>query len=156
MAKTKRDDFDAEGFIEAMRVSAVPTYHTAEKKEIAAPPKEETPSIDTVKETKSPSSKKLPYEVSGDNIEKEYRALGFTSEEIDFVKKFISRNNFQKVVQGKSLFIRKEYHKLIVRLLQLTDGDCSISSYVDNVLYEHFRSNFTIMQGITDKVPSLF
>lgn len=44
--------------------------------------------------------------------------------------------------KGKLVYIRKEYHECISRLLLLADdGKTSIYGFIDNVLEEHFNRN---------------
>lgn len=155
MAKVKRDDFDAEGFIEAMRVSAVPTYHTAEKKESTTAPPEVPPDAKEEAKEASPNVKSSTFELPKTNPEEKYASMGLTPDEITFVKQFIVTNNYRRVVQGKQIFIRKEFHKLIGCLIKMTDEDCSLSSYIDNVLFEHFSKHYLIMQAISDKIQAL-
>ena len=105
MAREKVKGFDADKFIESVRESAVPTYHTAsdsvkpekKKEECAATSVEKTP----IQENPAP----IPY--PDDDADK-YARLNLIESEVDFVKTYVARRNYNQVSKhGKPVFIRE-------------------------------------------------
>lgn len=145
MAKKKNDDFDADGFIESVRASSVPTYHTAaDSQPPSAPPKEEY--VSAAPET---------YDDYDAEREARYSELNMTADEIDFIKKFIADGRFRRVSRnGRQVFIRERHLAMILGILGMLDEEANISTYIDKVLTEHFRKYFPIIQGISKKCPS--
>ena len=107
MAREKVKGFDADKFIESVRESAVPTYHTAsdsvkpekKKEECAATSVEKTP----IQENPAP----IPY--PDDDADK-YARLNLIESEVDFVKTYVARRNYNQVSKhGKPVFIRERH-----------------------------------------------
>lgn len=144
MAKKKNDGFDADDFIESVRASSVPTYHTAADSQVPdAPSKEE---VSTNPET---------YDDYDTERDARYSELNMTADEIDFIKKFIADGRFRRVSRnGRQVFIRERHLSMILRLLGMLDEEANISTYIDKVLTEHFRKYYPIIQGISKKCPS--
>lgn len=145
MVKKKNDGFDADGFIESVRASSVPTYHTAADSQTpnAPPVKEE---ICTSPETND------DYDTERDA---RYSELNMTTDEIDFIKKFIADGRFRRVSRnGRQVFIRERHLSMILGILGMLDEEANISTYIDKVLTEHFRKYYPIIQGISKKCPS--
>lgn len=144
MAKKKNDGFDADGFIESVRASSVPTYHTAADSQVPdAPPKED---VGTPPET---------YDDYAAEREARYSELNMTANEIDFIKKFIADGRFRRVSRnGRQVFIRERHLSMILGILGMLDEEANISTYIDKVLTEHFRKYYPIIQGISKKCPS--
>lgn len=145
MAKKKNDGFDADGFIESVRASSVPTYHTAADSQAPdAPPIKEDISISTE-----------PYDDYDSEREARYSELNMTADEIDFIKKFIADGRFRRVSRnGRQVFIRERHLSMILGILGMLDEEANISTYIDKVLTEHFRKYYPIIQGISKKCPS--
>lgn len=50
---------------------------------------------------------------------------------------------------GKSVNIRKEYHRIIQKLTQVAGGNTvSISEYLDNILRNHFNEHKEVIQKL--------
>lgn len=145
MAKKKTDGFDADGFIESVRASSVPTYHTAADSQAPnAPPIKEDISL-------PPES----YDDYDTEREARYSELNMTADEIDFIKKFIADGRFRRVSRnGRQVFIRERHLSMILGILGMLDEEANISTYIDKVLTEHFRKYYPIIQGISKKCPS--
>lgn len=147
MAKKKNDGFDADGFIESVRASSVPTYHTAADSQAPnAPPIKEDISISTSTES---------YDDYDTERDARYSELNMTADEIDFIKKFIADGRFRRVSRnGRQVFIRERHLSMILGILGMLDEEANISTYIDKVLTEHFRKYYPIIQGISKKCPS--
>lgn len=53
---------------------------------------------------------------------------------------------------GKSVNIRKEYHRIIQKLTQIAGGNAvSISEYLDNILRNHFNENKELIQKLYEE-----
>jgi hypothetical protein len=145
MAKKKNDGFDPDGFIESVRASSVPTYHTAADSQAPdAPPIKED--ISTSPET---------YDDYDTERDARYSELNMTADEIDFIKKFIADGRFRRVSRnGRQVFIRERHLSMILGILGMLDEEANISTYIDKVLTEHFRKYYPIIQGISKKCPS--
>lgn len=53
---------------------------------------------------------------------------------------------------GKSVNIRKEYHRIIQKLIQVAGGNTvSISEYLDNILRNHFNENKEVIQKLYEE-----
>lgn len=53
---------------------------------------------------------------------------------------------------GKSVNIRKEYHRIIQKLIQVAGGNTvSISEYLDNILRNHFDENKEVIQKLYEE-----
>ena len=145
MAKKKNDGFDPDGFIESVRASSVPTYHTAGDSQ--------APDAPPIKEDISTSSE--TYDDYDTERDARYSELNMTADEIDFIKKFIADGRFRRVSRnGRQVFIRERHLSMILRLLGMLDEEANISTYIDKVLTEHFRKYYPIIQGISKKCPS--
>jgi len=144
MAKKKNDDFDADGFIESVRASSVPTYHTAaDSQPPQSPPKEET------------TADAVPYDDYDTDGTARYSGLDMTDAEIDYIKTYIADGRFRRVSRnGRQVFIRERHLSMILGILGMLDEEANISTYIDNVLTEHFRKYYPIIQGISQKCPS--
>lgn len=145
MAKKKNDGFDADGFIESVRASSVPTYHTAADSQ--------APNAPPIKEDiiTSPES----YDDYDSERDARYSELNMTADEIDFIKKFIADGRFRRVSRnGRQVFIRERHLSMILGILGMLDEEANISTYIDKVLTEHFRKYYPIIQGISKKCPS--
>ena len=146
MAKKKNDGFDPDGFIESVRPSSVPTYHTAS--DISGQPQQPQ------QETTGLAGVYDDYDT--DNHTK-YENLNMTDDEIDFIKTFIANGRFRRVSRhGRQVFIRERHLSMISNILRLLDEEANISTYIDNVLTQHFKKHYSVIQGISKKCPSKF
>lgn len=154
MAKEKKDDgFNAAEFIESVRQSSVPTYHTA------ADCAKKAASEKTQEKKAEIKPKVVPY--SYDDPETDmtvrYAGLNMTDGEIDFIKTFIADGRFRRVSRhGRAVFIRERHLAMITDILGMLDEEANISTYIDRVLTEHFKKYYSIIQGISQKCPSKF
>jgi hypothetical protein len=58
----------------------------------------------------------------------------------DYKTLFIRESN-TVARQGKSVYVRKEFHDRILKIVQVIgDNEVSLSGYIDNVLVHHFES----------------
>lgn len=163
MAREKVKGFDADGFIESVRESAVPTYHTAKAKppELNELKKEENIPKDTssrqVASSNPSQADDVFYQPPVESTEEKYSELNMTESEIDFIKTFIVSQDFRQVNQrGRQVMIRREHCKMILELLSLVDAGANMATYIDNVLIQHFKQFYPIMVGISKKCPSKF
>ena len=54
--------------------------------------------------------------------------------------------------EGKTAYIRKEYHESILRILRIVGKDkVTLTHYLDNVLRIHFEQNKAVMEQLYDK-----
>lgn len=144
MAKKKNDDFDSDGFIESVRASSVPTYHTAADSQVPD-------TLTKEEENTNPET----YDDYAAKREARYSELNMTADEIDFIKKFIADGRFRRVSRnGRQVFIRERHLSMILGILGMLDEEANISTYIDKVLTEHFRKYYPIIQGISKKCPS--
>lgn len=155
MAKEKKPQIDPDKFIESFRADSVPTYHTA-----ADNPK---PPVDTPAEIpkepmeSQPDTRYIPYPEDDADVETKYCHLNMTEDEIEFIKSYISAARFKCVNRnGKPIQIRRKHHEMILNVLSMLDEGANISTYVDNVLTEHFKKYYPIIKGISDKCPPKF
>lgn len=149
MAKKKNDDFDADGFIESVRASSVPSYHTAA---------DSLASDDKGKDDTQKDDSKTGiglYDDYDPERDARYSMLKMTDDEIDFIKKFIADGKFRRVSRnGRQVFIRERHLSMILGILGMLDEEANISTYIDKVLTEHFKKYYPVIQGISKKCPS--
>lgn len=147
--------FDSGEFIESVRESAVPTYHTAaDCKERSdtdcsagsnASAKKDKPHIEAV------------YVTPDDELPSKYSALNMTSEEIEYITTYVVKNSFRKVNQnGNPIIIREKHLTMIKKILGLLNASGSMASYIDNVLTEHFKKFYPTIVDIYKKCPPQF
>lgn len=161
MAIEKVTGFDADSFIESVRESAVPTYHTAKAKQAAVTEtskKKNASNSDSVRAIENKAeTDDVFYEPPCEDFESQYSHLNMTENEIDFIKTFIVNHDFRQVNRnGKQILIRKEHCKLIQSILSLLDVDANMATYIDNVLIEHFKKYYPTIVGFSKKCPSKF
>lgn len=155
MAREKVKGFDADKFIESVRESAVPTYHTASDSEKPSKKREESSESAPISEEIPPQSETIPFK-EDDDIGK-YAALNLVTSEVNFVKTYVVRRNYNQVSKhGKPVFIRERHRKLIVDLLSTLGESPNLSAYIDNVLKEHFDKYYSTIRSIARKCPPKF
>lgn len=157
MAKEKKEpDFDAAEFIESVRQSSIPTYHTAADCAKTAPPGK-TQERKEVKKEDIPKAVPYGYDDPETDMTARYAGLNMTDGEIDFIKTFIADGRFRRVTRhGRAVFIRERHLAMITDILGMLDEEANISTYIDRVLTEHFKKYYSIIQGISQKCPSKF
>lgn len=153
---------NANEFIDTMRQSAVPTYHTAKQ---TAPETSPTPTnVEEVKpeekSQKTVSKTKVGeavYKLRVDSIERECASLKMTEDEIDFMRTFLVNQDFKKVRdKGKEIVIREQHREMITNILSMVKNDANMATYIDNVLTEHFKQYYPTIVGIYKKCPPKF
>lgn len=150
MAREKVKGFDASEFIESVRESAVPTYHTAAdsaavNKTGTTPKSAEESGFDAV------------YVAPEDEVASKYSELNMTNEEIEYITTYIVKNSFKKVNQnGNPIMIRDKHLTMIKKILRLLNEDANMATYIDNVLTEHFKKYYPTIVDIYKKCPPQF
>lgn len=142
---------DASGFIENVRESAVPTYHTAKS---AAPEAYESPPTQE-KPINSNRRKKIgkSTDIVGDCV----AGLNMTEEETAFLRTYAGNNRFGQVNRnGKPIVVREDYRQLIQDIYSMLGIQPNMAAYVDAVLTEHFSKFYPIILSISEKIPSKF
>lgn len=154
MAREKVKGFDADKFIESVRESAVPTYHTASDGVKTAEKNSRSESSEVKDQPLSCTETKICIE---DDRSEKFAALNLVQSEIDFVKAYVVSNNFTQVNKnGKPVFIREKFRKIIIDLLNTLDETPNLSGYIDNVLAEHFNKFYSTIRSIARKCPPKF
>lgn len=155
MAKEKKPQIDPDKFIESFRADSVPTYHTATDSPKSSP--EATAEIRNDQMETLPVTVYSPYQEEDADVETKYSNLNMTEGEIEYIKSYISAARFKCVNRnGKPIQIRRKHHEMILNVLSMLDEGANISTYVDNVLTEHFKKYYPIIKGIADKCPPKF
>ena len=150
MAREKVKGFDASEFIESVRESAVPTYHTAAdsaavNKTGTTPKSAEESGFDAI------------YVAPEDEVASKYSELNMTDEEIEYITIYIVKNSFKKVNQnGNPIMIREKHITMIKKILRLLNEDANMATYIDNVLTEHFKKYYPTIVDIYKKCPPQF
>lgn len=162
MAKKLNTDFDADGFIEEFRESAVPSYHTAndmEKPDATVMESQnrrresKPPDVDT-SDTDAATQTGLMFDLDDFSDDKKYEALNMTDDEVEYIKAFVATNNFRQVSsKGKQVMIREKYRKIIANIQHFVGDDGNMATYIDNVLTKHFKEYYPIIVGIYKKCP---
>lgn len=156
MARKIITDFDASQFIESFRESAVPSYHTADESFQPEKPQKEKAQDKKSKPTK-PTKPSLPRAPSAnDALETKIASFNLTEDESEFVRTYLG-NSFGQVNQfGKPVVVRTEYRDMIQSIFGLLGITPNMASYIDAVLAGHLRQILTLIQGISEKIPSKF
>lgn len=155
MAREKVKGFDSNEFIESVRESAVPTYHTAADNK----DKQEAKSSD---DSNVPAEGDKPpieavYVPPDDELPPKYSELNMTSEEIEYITTYVVKSSFRKVNQnGNPIIIREKHLTMIRKILGLLNASGSMASYIDNVLTEHFKKFYPTIVDIYNKCPPQF
>lgn len=153
MAKKNEPDFDADSFIESVRQSSVPTYHTANDLSEPQPEKNKK----KPKEQKSASVLSEGATFPDPEVEQaeKYASYDLSDDETDYIRTFLEPNNFRQINRlGSPIVIRNTYIEIIRSIIKLQIGNVRVAAYIDNVLLEHFRQHFPTIQGVFKKCPS--
>lgn len=155
MAREKKPLIDPDKFIESVREDAVPSYHTAQD---GVPVKDAGLRHCMENGARLPDARGQPeYSDTSAGVHTKYSDLNMTAEEIAFIKSYIEKRSFRRVnINGKTVQINRKHHKRISDILTLFDEDANISTYVDNVLTEHFKKYYPLIKGIAGKCPPKF
>lgn len=158
MAKREECHFDTDGFIEDFRKEAVPSYHSAKSDVTTAPPAIDKPPKRKKVEPVPDATEFLWVDPDEIDAIRKYQDLNMTEDEIGYIKEFIVNSRFRRVShKGKQVTIRELHHKRIKSILELLGEDAAnISTYIDNVLTEHFKKHYSTIMGIAKKCPSKF
>ena len=160
----QRKDFDSPGFIEAVRQKSVPSYHTAGDKtpvvpSAQPPPEEKTVISPSKKEYEPVPANEHQRTVAEGHLElpKNLLELNLTVSELDFIKSYVANNSGGQVTRkGKPIVIRESHRRMICDIYSLFGESPNMAQYIDNVLAEHFRQYYPIIQGIYRKCPPKF
>ena len=161
----QRKNFDSPGFIEAVRQKSVPSYHTASDKTFVVPPAQPPPeetmviSPSTVKDEEPVPTNDHQKAVPEGHLElpKNLLELNLTISELDFIKSYVANNSGGQVTRkGKPIVIRESHRRMICDIYSLFGESPNMAQYIDNVLAEHFRQYYPIIQGIYRKCPPKF
>ena len=111
MARKQVTDFDADSFIQSVRESAVPTYHTAsDVAPAAATAPEKKPKQKEPVETR----RKRRIGESSDFLLKKVSEMNMTEEEGNYVKTYIGNVSFGQVNRnGNPIVVREDYREMI-------------------------------------------
>lgn len=152
MAKERVTNFDADGFIESVRESSVPSYHAATHSDSAGKEnvKRQTKNVKV-------SHPEITYEIPDDDVEGRFTDLNMSDTEIDYIKTYVFNNSFRKVNQnGKPIVIRGKHLTMIKKILRLLNDDGNMATYIDNVLTQHFKQFYPTIVEIYKKFPPQF
>lgn len=145
--KDKEPDFDAESFIESVRQSSVPTYHTSNDR----PAEHADNKPETVKKSRI-SSENDVFPDRDVELKEKYASLDLTGRETDFIRTFLESGSFRQINKlGSPIVIRDTYIEVIRKLLKLNVSNVRVAAYIDNVLLDHFRQHNSEIQGIINK-----
>ena len=126
--KTRIEDIDSEAVINSFRLddtSIPPEARSTDGNAPSPPPKE------TVQET-------VPLPVPHPREEPERRRRNGKPEKTDYDSMFVRESNVTARL-GKQVYIRKEYHDRILKMLHIIGGnEVTIAGFLDNVLTYHF------------------
>lgn len=103
-------------------------------------------------ELPAPSSPNIPVEVVDPKVSPETK-----SRPSDYDSLFL-KNSEETARYGKTIYIRKEFHERIQRIVQTLGGNqVSLYSYIDNVLAHHFDMyQDDIREGYEKKQKPIF
>lgn len=160
MARERAKDFDAEDFIESVRQSAVPTYHTAADSAKLKPPadsEEPAKHPPSVTKTRKPKVSVNDLDFDEDDEMEKFSHLTLNDEELEFIKAFIVKKSFRQIShRGKQVIIRDSHRKRIKTIQQLLGEEPNMATYIDNVLDVHFKQFYPEIMGIYKKCPPKF
>ncbi len=126
--KTRIEDIDSEAVINSFRLddtSIPPEARSTDGNAPVPPPKE------AIQEAVSPPA-------SHSKEEPERRRRNSKPEKLDYDTVFICGSNITARL-GKQVYIRKEYHDRIQKMLHVIGGnEVTIAAFLDNVLTHHF------------------
>ena len=126
--KTRIEDIDSDAVINSFRMddtSIPPEARSMDGNVPAPPPEEETPTV-----VSPPASRRKE--------EPERRRRNGKQEKPDYDSMFVCESNVTARL-GKQVYIRKEYHDRIQKMLHVIGGnEVTIASFLDNVLTHHF------------------
>ena len=126
--KTRIEDIDIEAVINSFRLddtSIPPEARSTDGNAPVPPPKE------AIQEAVSPPA-------SHSKEEPERRRRNSKPEKLDYDTVFICGSNITARL-GKQVYIRKEYHDRIQKMLHVIGGnEVTIAAFLDNVLTHHF------------------
>lgn len=122
MAKNLDVNIDADSFLESFRPEMPPSSaHKGNDKETGEDKTKEGKTVAKEKQAETPVAGQSPV-----LIENEY------------LERFIKTSK-TPARAGKMVYVRKEYHDRIMRILHVIGkGELSISGYIDHVLTQHF------------------
>lgn len=126
--KTRIEDIDSEAVINSFRLddTSIPPEARSTDGNVPFPPPEET------------AREAAQQPVSRSKEEPERRRRGGKTDKTDYDGTFVCEANVTARL-GKQVYIRKEYHDRIQKILHIIGGnEVTIASFLDNVLTHHF------------------
>lgn len=90
-------------------------------------------------------------------VENHEEAADMPAREAEYLGRFIKASGFSPR-SGKTVYIRKEYHGRIKRIINLIGRDrLTLSDYIDNVLARHFEEHGDEIKGLyRENYPKLY
>lgn len=90
-------------------------------------------------------------------VENHEEASGIPTREAEYLRRFIKGSGFSPR-SGKTVYIRREYHGRIKRIVSIIGKDrLTLSDYIDNVLARHFEEHGDAIRGLyRKKYPELY
>lgn len=125
--KTRIEDIDSDAIINSFRQddTSIPPAARSTDGSVPAPPKEELQSV-------------VPATASQPKEEPERRRRSGPPEKSYYDATFVRSSNLTARL-GKQVYIRKEFHDRIQKMLHVMGGnEVTIASFLDNVLAHHF------------------
>jgi hypothetical protein len=128
--KINLDEIDESFIVSAVKKDKSSIPENPERLLTPSPAKPEQP-VETKPETEENAQSSAPSETPGENGRRKRKSQ-------DYESLFI-RESTVTARLGKTVYIRKEYHDRILKIIQVIGGnEVSLFSYIDNVLAHHF------------------
>ena len=147
--KTRVEDIDSNFIINSFR-----------RDDMSIPPEARTNGVESEKQEESEDESPMGKEAGKDEEQKTEEMPARRRRSKDREQEYLAA--FHKEVDipariGKTVYIRKEYHERIQRILRIIAKDkVSLFSYVDNVLEEHFKNFENEIRSLYDSNSSIF
>lgn len=125
--KTRIEDIDSDAIINSFRLddTSIPPAARSTDGSVPASPKEESLTV-------------IPASASGPKEEQERKRRNGQPEKSYYDATFVRGSNLTARL-GKQVYIRKEFHDRIQKMLHVMGGnEVTIASFLDNVLDHHF------------------
>ena len=147
--KTRVEDIDSNFIINSFR-----------RDDMSIPPEARTNGVESEKQEESedeaPMGKEAGKEEEQKTEEMPTRRRRSKDREQEYLAAFHKEVDIPARI-GKTVYIRKEYHERIQRILRIIAKDkVSLFSYVDNVLEEHFKNFENEIRSLYDSNSSIF
>jgi hypothetical protein len=137
-APVNLDGIDAESIIHSFRTTDHMQIVKEANNEFASTQQVKEPKLSPVENTESNLSAQNTDRIPDSLKEENRRRKGKTQ---DYESLFIRTANGITAREGKTVYIRKQYHDRILKIVQVIGGnELSLFSYLDNVLEHHFST----------------